>query len=264
MANNKVTKNGKEAKISTVEPIKSKKDIQRIIQWFIINDYKKYAILFKLGCYTGLRISDLIQLKVKDIYHKTKVYIREQKTAKVKVFPLQPKLQHILNDFCINRNEEEYVFHGKDAYKPLHTSQVYKMINDACIALKIEANVGTHSMRKTFGYHHYKQFNDIGVLQEIFNHSSPDVTQRYIGISQDEMDDTYLALDLEDDDDSLDKFLRNGGNNRTRIKAITCFLRTYLQKTNRKGIHTPFADILLEIIAFEKAYEEKPKMPFTI
>ena len=56
--------------------------------------------------------------------------------------------------------------------------------------------VGTHTMRKTFGYHHYKKFKDIAILQKIFNHSSPQVTLRYIGIEQDQIDESYTNFIL--------------------------------------------------------------------
>lgn len=49
--------------------------------------------------------------------------------------------------------------------------------------------IGTHTLRKTFGYHFYQQYKDVAVLQQIFNHSSPAVTMRYIGITQDIIDE---------------------------------------------------------------------------
>ena len=61
----------------------------------------------------------------------------------------------------------------------------------ACKAVGLEENIGTHSMRKTFGYHHYKQFKDVALLQKIFNHSSQQITLRYIGIEQDQIDYSY-------------------------------------------------------------------------
>ncbi|MBO8430908.1 site-specific integrase, partial [Spirochaetes bacterium] len=57
-------------------------------------------------------------------------------------------------------------------------------------------NIGTHSMRKSFGYHHYKQFKDVAMLQMIFNHSSPQITLRYIGINQDQIDNSYRQFEL--------------------------------------------------------------------
>lgn len=51
-------------------------------------------------------------------------------------------------------------------------------------------------MRKTFGYFHYQQYHDIAMLQAILNHSSPSITLRYIGISQDEIDQSYSNFSL--------------------------------------------------------------------
>ena len=45
-------------------------------------------------------------------------------------------------------------------------------------------------MRKTFGYQHYKRYKDIAILKEIFNHAAPSITKRYIGITQDEINET--------------------------------------------------------------------------
>jgi len=49
-------------------------------------------------------------------------------------------------------------------------------------------SIGTHTLRKTFGYHFYQKYKDIALLQELFNHSAPSVTLRYIGINQDMID----------------------------------------------------------------------------
>ena len=70
------------------------------------------------------------------------------------------------------------------------------IINGVAKAVGIKENIGTHTLRKTFGYHAYNNGYDITLIQKLFNHSSPAVTLRYIGITQDEMDDVYLSLDL--------------------------------------------------------------------
>ena len=58
-------------------------------------------------------------------------------------------------------------------------------------AVGLQDKIGTHTLRKTFGYHHYKKFKDIAILQKIFNHSNPTITLRYIGIEQDQIDESY-------------------------------------------------------------------------
>lgn len=67
----------------------------------------------------------------------------------------------------------------------------YEIIKTACKKAGIEGKIGTHTLRKTFGYHHYKKFKDVAILQKIFNHSSPSITLRYIGIEQDEIFESY-------------------------------------------------------------------------
>ena len=67
----------------------------------------------------------------------------------------------------------------------------YYLIRNACENAGLQERIGTHSMRKTFGYHHYQQYKDVVLLQKIFNHSSPQITLSYIGIEQDQIDFSY-------------------------------------------------------------------------
>ena len=250
------------AKIATVEPIRSKEDLLNIRRWFILNGFKKYEVLFMFGCYTGLRGGDIVGLKVGDVYRDGKILnqieMREQKTAKIKRFPINPHLAKLLLDWCKGKDEEDYLFEGKQPGTPIDKSQVYRMIVKVCEELNINVNVGTHSMRKTFGYHHYKQFKDVALLQDIFNHTAPDVTKRYIGISQDEINQSYMALNLEEEDDSLlGKAKRIKGNNRKRITAILNFIESYLTATVNKGIHADFCEAILQISIYNEEYLEK-------
>ena len=74
--------------------------------------------------------------------------------------------------------------------------QVYKIRDEVCNDVGINYKVGTHSLRKTFGYHHYIKFKDIAILQKILNHSSTSITLRYIGIEQDRIDESYMNFVL--------------------------------------------------------------------
>jgi integrase len=95
----------------------------------------------------------------------------------------------------MNKPDNSPLFESQKQHR-LDRSQVYRVLNEACSATGVNANIGTHTMRKTFGYHHYKQFKDVAMLQMIFNHSSPNITLRYIGIDQDEIDESYNAFEL--------------------------------------------------------------------
>lgn len=226
-----------------VEPIRNKVDIQRIIDYFRANNKEKYAVLFTLGVNSGLRVSDLLGFKVKDVYNKTSIMLREQKTGKGKIFPLKDELQTLLNDFCKNRNPQEWLFTGRHGLK-LDRIIVYKTIVQACKDLNINANVGTHTMRKTFGYHHYKQFHDIALLQTIFNHYSPVVTKRYIGITQDEINESYLCLNLKPQKDEIKEIKMSS---RVKSRRVESFINGYLKNGGKK--HREFALNILELIS---------------
>lgn len=183
-----------------VEPIKSKKDLQRVEE-FLAEKSKRNQLIFVFGINTGLRVSDILGLNVEDVENKTFVEIKEKKTGKYKRFPLNKKLQKLIKEYLPERQklytveEEEPLFVGK-LHKRLDRSQVYRFLNSACKELELTVNVGTHTMRKSFGFHFYKQYNDIALLQKILNHSSPAITLRYIGIAQEEIDLSYKNFQL--------------------------------------------------------------------
>ena len=229
-------------KVNVVEPIRDKNDIQRIVEYFNNNDKRKYAVLFLLGINSGLRVSDLLGFKVKDVLNQSSIKLREQKTGKYKLFPLKDELQKMLNDFCKNRNPNEWLFVGRHNLK-LDRIIVYKTFVNACKELNINANVGTHTMRKTFGYHHYKQFHDIALLQTIFNHYSPVVTKRYIGITQDEINESYLNLNLKPPKDNVKDAKMTS---RIRARRVESYINNYLKNGGKR--HKEFALDILDLI----------------
>ncbi|WP_256239245.1 site-specific integrase [Bacillus sp. EB600] len=148
--------------------------------------YRDY-VLFTLGINVGLRVSDILKLQVKDVRGKTHIQLREQKTKKVSRFYLPAPLRELLEDYTKELSSEAYLFPSRKGDKPISTTQAYRILNKAGSMIDLEA-VGTHTMRKTFGYHYYKRTKDVATLMEIFNHSAPSITKRYIGITQDEID----------------------------------------------------------------------------
>ena len=152
--------------------------------------------IFYVGVNTGLRISDIVKLNYNDIRNsdgtmKIHISIVEKKTNTLKRFPIVNGLYTELDKYTKNMRDGEYIFKShKGQNKPITTTQAYRIISNAATNIGLE-EVGTHTLRKTFGYHHYKQFKDIAILQQIFNHSSPTVTLRYLGIDQDEIDKSY-------------------------------------------------------------------------
>ena len=181
-----------------VEPIRKKEYIARIEEFFAKTN-KRNRLLFVFGINTGLRISDILALNISDVKDKNSITIREKKTGKYKKFPLNSKLKQLIKEYLENVSTTRLntpLFLG-DKGSRMHRSIVYRFLNEAVDTLKLEVGaIGTHTMRKTFGYHHYKKFNDVALLQRILNHSSPSITLRYIGISQEEIDYSYENFEL--------------------------------------------------------------------
>ena len=178
-----------------VDPIKSREDIKKVENWLKEKSLRN-RLIFAIGINTGLRISDILNLNISDVLGKTHIKIREKKTNKYKSFALNNKLKKLIAEYLANTPaSDKPLFIGKKKHR-LHRSQVYKFLNEACKSTGLKENIGCHSMRKTFGYHHFKQYKDIVLLQKIFNHSTPAVSLLYIGISQEEIDNSYLNFEL--------------------------------------------------------------------
>lgn len=178
-----------------VEPIKSREDIRKVEDW-LDKRSKRNRLIFAIGVNTGLRVSDILGLNISDVYNKTYVEIREKKTGKYKKILLNSKLQTLLKEYLKNlKNSNASLFIGRKGHR-LHRSQVYRFLNEACKAVGIKENIGCHSLRKIFGYHHFRQYDNIVLLQKIFNHSSPFVSLAYIGIEQEDIDLSYKNFEF--------------------------------------------------------------------
>ncbi|WP_285768522.1 tyrosine-type recombinase/integrase [Peribacillus sp. SI8-4] len=136
-------------------------------------------ILFLLGIHTGLRISELLSLKVKDIKGKTEATMKEGRKKKPRIIPLDEVCQEVAA--YIDTIDGVWLFPSRKGDKPISKIQAYRQLKKAAEMVDIES-VGTHTMRKTFGYWFYERTKDLAALQEILNHSHPEATLKYIGI----------------------------------------------------------------------------------
>lgn len=193
----------KKKKLINVQPLRTKKDIQEI-KLAIKRGNKgtpknsrlaeRDVLLFLVGINTGLRVGDIVQLKVGDVKGKDYFYILEGKTKKKRKVTIS-MLYDEIERFTEDKNLDDYLFKSQKGNGPITTTQVYRILEDAADFLG-RNDIGTHTMRKTFGYHYYKESKDVAMLQEIFNHSAPSITKRYIGIRQDEIDDSLDGFRL--------------------------------------------------------------------
>lgn len=172
--------------MQTVEPIRDKVLIQAMKETLRRKSERNY-FLFVMGINTGLRISDLLPLRVNDVRDKTHIILKEKKTNKTKRFLINLELRQLIDTYAAEMEDGDYLFPSYKTGLPIQRIQAYKVLSEAAKAVGIQ-NFGTHSMRKTFGFWHYTINKNVALLQDIFNHASPDITLRYIGINQDIVD----------------------------------------------------------------------------
>ncbi|MGM9535948.1 MAG: tyrosine-type recombinase/integrase [Intestinibacter sp.] len=180
--------------MNKVEPIKDIDDVKRILDVLKKKNMRNY-LLALYGFYSGLRISDLLPLRVKDVKNRTHIRIIEEKREHKRDVVIPKKLQKITAVYIANKEEEEFLFKSNRGYnKPISSTQAYRILNDAAKAANVNVNIGTHSLRKTFAYHLYKNTKDIVYVQEILGHSNINITKRYLGIDIDEVEDAINKL----------------------------------------------------------------------
>ncbi|MEC2456471.1 site-specific integrase, partial [Bacillus cereus] len=168
-----------------VQPIRDSEQIQQIKEYLKEKNARNY-ILFVMGINTGLRISDILKLKVGDL-KGSHISMREMKTGKQKRIQITAALKRELRWFNENREDDEYLLKSRQGKnRPIGRSMAYKILSGAAAEFGLD-EIGTHTLRKTYGYHMYMQTKNIALLMEIFNHSSEKVTLRYIGVNQDAM-----------------------------------------------------------------------------
>ncbi|MGG0260688.1 site-specific integrase [Bacillus mycoides] len=169
-----------------VQPIRDPEQIQQIKEYLKEKNARNY-ILFVMGINTGLRIGDILKLKVGDV-QGSHISMREMKTGKQKRIQITSSLKRELRWFNEGREIGEYLLRSrKGKNRPIGRSMAYKILKSTAAEFGLN-EIGTHTLRKTYGYHMYMQTKNIALLMEIFNHSSEKVTLRYIGVNQDAMD----------------------------------------------------------------------------
>jgi len=187
------------------EPIRNKKHIREMAGYYLKRGKLRNYLLIVLGVHTGLRISDLLRLTKADVYdfnasrYRTHIHITERKTGKHKAVALNKAVLSALS-LCFGESigqPEDFLFQTKrKARGAIGRTQAWRIVKEAAQAIGVAGCIGCHSLRKTLGYHAWKAGVAAVLLMDIFNHSSFEVTRRYLGISQDDRDKVYLSLAL--------------------------------------------------------------------
>jgi integrase len=161
-------------------------------------------VMFTMGINSSLRISDLLGLTFGDIMDKdgavaADIVLKERKTGKLKKFPLNKAIRDALMEYidslgCIDPSLP--LFPSRQGNSSIGRWRARQILSSAGAMIGLK-RIGTHSLRKTFGYHVYQRTGgNLGLVQKLLNHSSSADTLRYIGIDKEQMDNTYLELNL--------------------------------------------------------------------
>jgi len=189
-----------------VEPIRDRRKISQIKN--LLRGKKQYRnlLLFVVGINSALRISDLLQLKIGHFINKSgkiknRFSIREQKRGKRHEIIINNSIREALVEYLnyypqIIGDPGNYLFFNPKTKYQLKRGQAWKFVSNICKDVGLQGNYGTHSLRKTWGYHARMNGVDLALIMYKLNHNSIAYTKRYLGITDDELEDVVKRLNL--------------------------------------------------------------------
>ncbi len=192
--------------MSTTQPIRNTEKLKQFKKYYqyVKPNARNYALII-VGLNSALRISDILHLTYGDVYDfekrkwKEHIVIAEHKTHKTNRIYINKEIRNVL-EASINHTKcisKEWIFKSqKRGKEPLSRYQAFRIIKEAAAYAGLEDNISCHSLRKTFGYHAWKQGTPPILLMNIYNHSTFQVTKRYLGIEQDDKDAVFEKIAL--------------------------------------------------------------------
>ena len=187
--------------MNTAQPIKDLAELEHFKGYYrdVRPNLRNYTLL-TLGLNTALRVSDLLSLQWRQVYDfvqnsfRSHIVLVEQKTGKSSQIYINSSIRQtlILYKEALERSghiqPEQYLI-SNSKNLPLSRSQAWRIIRAAAQNCNISGVISPHSLRKTFGYHACRRGVRPAMLMEVFNHSSFEVTRRYLGIEQEDRDE---------------------------------------------------------------------------
>jgi integrase len=178
-----------------VEPIRKKSDIKKVRN--VISRNPLHSCLFSIGINTGFRVSDILQIKVSDVLDVKPgddISIKEKKTGKVRRVTLNDTCVRDIQKLLNSRNYKntDFLFIGQRG-EVLKVPYVSTLVKRWCQSVGLKGNFGSHSMRKTFGFHKRMDGFSLPILVQVFGHSSQKQTLDYLGIQEEEIKDVFMG-----------------------------------------------------------------------
>ena len=186
--------------MKATEPIRNKHQVRQFISYYYQQGQLRNYVLAAICAHTALRISDVLALSYEDVYDtvskrpRKSVTLTEKKTGKTKTIALHKNIITALNLYRHTAKPGAALILNSQTGKAITRVHAYRILRAAADALGFGQNVSCHSLRKTFGYHAWKNGTSPAVIMEIYNHSSLAITRRYLGVNQDDMNTVYLGL----------------------------------------------------------------------
>lgn len=182
------------------KPLKTKQEIELVRELIKVKtkDPLRNLVIFNIGINNGIRTNDILNLKVADVLGKDATTIIESKTGKQRKLRLNvANIKDDLAELCKHKQPTDYVFTSyKDPKAPIQTVTIYRLFKRLSSEHPSLHGLTAHSMRRTFGYQYYQRTKDVVTLMKLFNHSSQAVTLRYIGIEQEQLDESLKGFEL--------------------------------------------------------------------
>jgi len=182
----------KKGSSTVVDPIRDEKHIKAIRK--ILSDNQRNHLLFVMGINNGLRTGDLLKLKVMDVRglkEGDKITIKEGKTGKQNILVINKTVHKVLIQYLMENKlkDDDYLFKSRKGNRPISIQTVNGYLKKWTSEINIKGNYGAHSLRKTWGYFQRKIFGvGFEVLCKRYNHASPAITMRYLGITDREVE----------------------------------------------------------------------------
>lgn len=181
--------------VQNVQPLRTMDEIKNMREALAqTNDSKRNLLLFNIGINTGLRIGDMVKIRIENMKGKSSFVVKEGKTGKSRTVYLGAIMADIA-DYLEDKPNEGWLFPSRKGNSHISTTQAYRILADVGKRCGYDY-VGSHTLRKTFGRHYYNRTKDVATLMEIFNHDSQTTTKRYIGIREDEIKESLRDFKL--------------------------------------------------------------------